>query len=158
MNYLIFHRAWLENICCKTSNYILSSSLLHSRKQPQVLHFILWISPVKLSTRFDSEVVTEVVADLMLSISFILHVIIAFIKFRSLLIFTTSFSLGQKRSYTFHYFFQIHSNWPSNSFANSLIMKWKLYFDSLWQTTVISLDTLSFKLQMLCATPIYILV
>ena len=104
MNYLIFHRAWLENICCKTSNYILSSSLLHSRKQPQVLHFILWISPVKLSTRFDSEVVTEVVADLMLSISFILHVIIAFIKFRSLLIFTTSFSLGQKRSYNFHFF------------------------------------------------------
>ena len=109
-------------------------------------------SPIKLLSRIDK----EVAINLMLSMNFILYYIISAVLFPSLSIFTFFFIRTDK--YYFHYFSlfsPIHSNLPSKSFVNSLIMKWKTYFEPLWKTTGISLDTLNFKLQMLCATPIY---
>ena len=45
---------------------------------------------------------------------------------------------------------------PSILFTNSLMMKWKSYFDPLWNTAGISFCTLYFKLHVLCAAPLYL--
>ena len=76
-------------------------TFLYSRKQLQFLHLSLWIPPVKL-TGFDS----NVAINLRLYMNLILHDIKPAVLLPSLSIFTTSFLLGWKRSYTFYYFLQ----------------------------------------------------
>ena len=73
----------------------------------QALHSFLLISD-KLSTRFDS----EIDINLKLSINF------------SLYIFVLSFLIGTEKVIYFSVNSPKHLNWPLNSSANCLIMKW----------------------------------
>ena len=68
--------------------------------------------PDKLSTRFDNE--DDI--NLKLSINFIFYVFI--------LPLSSSFLNGTEKVTHFCVFSPKHSNWPLNSFANSLIMRW----------------------------------
>ena len=104
-------------------------TFFYSRKQLQFLHLSLGIPPVKLSTKFHS----DVAINLMLSMNFILwYKFGGFIAF--FIDFHTFFIEMEKVKY-FSLFSAIQSNWPSNSFVNS-------YFEPLWKTTWISLGTL----------------
>ena len=76
------------------------------------MHLSQWIPSDKLSTRLDSEVDVK----LKLSINFSLYVIV--------LLLSSSFLIGTEKVIYFSVFSPKHSNWPSNSFANCLIMKW----------------------------------
>ena len=76
------------------------------------MHLSQWIPSDKLSTRFDSEVDVK----LKLSINFSLYVIV--------LLLSSSFLIGTEKVIYFSVFSPKHSNWPSNSFANCLIIKW----------------------------------
>ena len=84
-------------------------------------------SPIKLSTRFNN----EVAINLILSMNFTLYGMILVVLFPSLSI--NFFFIGMEKVLYFSLFSPIHSNWPSNAFASSLIMKWKSYFDPLWK-------------------------
>ena len=76
------------------------------------MHLSQWIPSDKLSTRLDSEVDVK----LKLSINFSLYVIV--------LLLSSSFLIGTEKVIYFSVFSPKHSNWPSNSFANFLIIKW----------------------------------
>ena len=95
---------------------------------------------LKLSTRFHS----DVAINLLLSMNFILHDINSVVLLPCLMIFTPFFIEMEKVLY-FSLFFEIQSNWPSNSLFDSLMIKWKAYFEPLWKTTWISLGTMNFK-------------
>ena len=68
--------------------------------------------PDKLSTRFDNE--DDI--NLKLSINFIFYICI--------LPLSSSFLIGTEKIIHLFVFSPKHSNWPLNSFANSLIMRW----------------------------------
>ena len=102
---------------------------------PSLLTYLL-----KLSTRFDS----DVAINLMLSKNFTLHDINSVVLLLCLMIFTPFF-IEMEKVLHFSLFFAIQSNWPSNSLFDSLMIKWKAYFEPLWKTTWISLGTMNFK-------------
>ena len=64
---------------------------------------------------------------------------------------SSSFLLGTEKVMYYSTFSPEHSNWPSDSSANCLIMKWLSYLEPLWITTGISFDVFYFKLQILWA-------
>ena len=97
------------------------------------MHFLQWNSSDKLSTRLDS----EVHINLELSIKLSSYVIV--------LLLSGSFLIGNEKIMYFSVFSPKHSNWPSNSFANCLIMKWLSYVEPLWNTTGISFGILNGK-------------
>ena len=76
------------------------------------MHLSQWIPSDKLSTRLDSEVDVK----LKLSINFSLYVIV--------LLLSSSFLIGTEKVIYFSVFSPKHSNSPSNSSANFLIIKW----------------------------------
>ena len=107
------------------------------------MHLLLWNPSDKLSARLDS----EVDINLKLSINFSLYVIV--------LPLSSSFLIGTEKVIYFSVFSPKHSNWPSNSFANCLIIKWLSYVEPLWNTTGISFGVLYLKLKILRAAPLY---
>ena len=65
-----------------------------------------------------------------------------------------SFLIGTEKVMYFSVFSPKHSDWPSDSSGNCLIMKWWSYVEPLWNTTGISYGTLHLKLQILWAAPL----
>ena len=144
--FLIFHISF-----GKASRPDLLTSLLACLR-PSFLSFFLpslLTYLLKLSTRFDR----DVAINLMLSKNFILHDINSVVLLPYLMIFTPFF-IEMEKVLHFSLFFAMQSNWPLNSLFDSLMIKWKAYFEPLWKTTWISLGTLNFKLQILRGTPL----
>ena len=71
------------------------------------------------------------------------------------LLLSNSFLIGTEKVIYFSVFSPKHSNWPSNSFASCLIMKWLSYREPLWNTAGIYFGVLYLKLQILWAAPLY---
>ena len=76
------------------------------------MHLLHWNPSDKLLTRLDS----EVDINLKLSINFSLYVIV--------LLLSSPFLIGTEKAIYFSVSSPEHSNWPSNYFANCLIIKW----------------------------------
>ena len=129
----------------------LRPSFLHFFLPSFLPFFLLYLLTylLKLSTRFHG----DVAINLLLSMNFILHDINSVVLLPCLMIFTPFF-IEMEKVLHFSLFFEIQSNWPSNSLFDSLMIKWKAYFEPLWKTTWISLGTLNFKLQILRGTPL----
>ena len=143
---LIPHQFCLNNLYCKINIFyrnILDSFTL--KKTITIFIFNFAISSVTLSTRFDN----EVAINLALSINFI-NIVTIFINL------CNSFFYWNKRSFILFCISPKHSNFLSYLFANSFIIKWSSQFEALRKTTGIPLGTLSFRLQTLCVTPLYL--
>ena len=90
------------------------------KKTITTLHLILWIPTVRLATRFDK----EVAINLALSINFILKDKVTTLSLLSRSMLVTSFFLGTEKFLNFSLFFPRHWNFPSDSFAHYLMIKW----------------------------------
>ena len=120
-------------------NYILSNCSWHFHIQENNCSFCTWVYGFLLlnyQQRFDS----DVSINLMLSMNFVLYDINSVVLLPPLSIFTTFFVRMEKVWY-FSLFSAIQSTWPWNSFASSLMTKWKSNIEPLWKTASISLDT-----------------
>ena len=87
------------------------------KKQSGFLQLILWISSVRLSTKFGN----KLAINLMLSINFILWVILSTVSLTSLSIFAIFFFIETDLVLYFSLFSQIHC--LSNSLGKSTIIK-----------------------------------
>ena len=66
----------------------------------------------------------------------------------------SSFLIGTEKVIYFSVFSPKYLNWPSNSFASCLIMKWKSYVEPTWNTTGVFFCVLYLKLQILSTAPL----
>ena len=71
-----------------------------------------------------------------------------------ILLFLSFLFNGSGKVMYFFVFSRRHSNFPSNSSANSLIIKWKSYLELLWNTKGIPFGALYLRLETLWAAPL----
>ena len=128
--------------------------LFHTTSSCPYLHLILWIPSERLLilTRFDEQSAINLPIK---STNKMKSARCSFRNFFSVLtILASYFFIGTKKVMSFLAFSPKQVNSPSNSSANSFMIKWYSYLDPLSKATEIYLGTLHFKLYMLCAAPL----